>query len=142
MPEEPDELRALLEAQLAIRFPTLRTTPTARKPSEHRYNLHKVSLEEFLELPFGGSVGEIADVESAALGSAGKVGVVGLFVGLASDVGAGQSGGHVVNGSVRNFVISRGRHVGRADWGLLMAERLGSWSENEDDGVGSFRPLS
>ena len=79
-------------------------------------SLHKVSLEEFFQLPLCCRIGQVADVKTATLGGAGKDGIVGRLVvgGLVSvdQRGVGQSIGYVVDGiggSVSNF-LHDGRH--------------------------------
>lgn len=78
-------------------------------------DLHKVSLEEFLQFPLTCRIGQIANVESTALGSAGedsiiirgRLGLVGLFV----DGGIAQSIGNVMNGVID--LLHSGRHFRR-----------------------------
>jgi len=76
-------------------------------------NLHKVTLEEFLQLPLGCRVGQVADVQAATFGSAGKDGIVVVgLVALVSEGGVGQSVGDFIDGragSVNNF-LHDGRH--------------------------------
>lgn len=79
-------------------------------------DLHKVALEEFLQLPLGCRVGKVTDVETATFGGTGKDGVIvgGVLVvgGLASEGGIGQSVGNVIHGvgsSVSDF-LDDGRH--------------------------------
>ena len=80
-------------------------------------NLHQVSLEEGLQLPFGSRVREVTDVESATLCGAGQncliVSSIGRLVGrgdsrLLIEGGVAKSGSNVVDG-VRNF-LHDGRH--------------------------------
>lgn len=63
-------------------------------------DLHKVALEEFLQLPLSCRVREVANVEAAALSGAGSVGLGlgGLVIVLASKRGVGQSVSDVVDG--------------------------------------------
>jgi len=66
-------------------------------------NLHKVALEEVLQLPLRCRIGQVADVQAATLGGTGMVGglVVSsrlVLVGLARDRSVGQSIGNVVDG--------------------------------------------
>ena len=74
-----------------------------------RENLHKIALEEFFQLPLGCRVGEVADVETAALGGTGLDGILGII--LASEGGIAQSIGNVVDSSVRNLLRSRGHFI-------------------------------
>jgi hypothetical protein len=66
-------------------------------------HVHKVVLEEFLQLPLGGRVSEISNVESPSLSSAGQdrlvLGGGGLGAGGLSSLvegGSGHLGGHTV----------------------------------------------
>lgn len=69
-------------------------------------NLHKVALEEFLQLPLICRVCEVADVQTASLGGTGMDGILGLV--LTGEGGIVKSVGNVGDGSVSNFL-----HVGR-----------------------------
>lgn len=77
-------------------------------------NLHKVALEELLQPLLSCRVGQITDVEAATLSRAGGTGIGRLV----RDGGVGQSGSHVVDGSVSGLILL-GRHFG---W--LIVERL------------------
>jgi len=75
-------------------------------------DLHKVALEEFFQLPLCCRISQVADVETATFGGAGKDSFVGSFGGLVSQRGIGQSVGNVSDGSggsVSNF-LHDGRH--------------------------------
>ncbi len=48
-------------------------------------DLHKVTLEEVLQLPLGCRIGKVADVQAATFGGAGKNGIIGGFVVLVRD---------------------------------------------------------
>lgn len=64
-------------------------------------DLHKVTLEELLQLPLSCRVGQVADVETASLSSAGEDGIVvggRLIGGLIGDRGIAQSVGNVIDG--------------------------------------------
>lgn len=52
-----------------------------------RVHLHKIALEEVLQLPLGCRVGQVANVQAAALGSAGRRSLVGggLVIGRLGD---------------------------------------------------------
>lgn len=80
-----------------------RRPPTAKRVrGKGTGNLHKVSLEEFFQLPLGCRVSQVSDVQAATFGSAGKDSVVvsRLVVGgLARNRGIGQSVGNVIDGS-------------------------------------------
>lgn len=69
-------------------------------------DLHKVALEEFLQPLLGCRVGQVANVEAAALSRAGGRGI-GRLVG---DGSVGQSGSDVVDSSVSGLVLLGGRH--------------------------------
>lgn len=69
-------------------------------------DLHKVALEEFLQPLLGCRVGQVADVEAAALSRAGGRGIGRLVV----NGSVGQSGSDVVDGSVGGLVLLCGRH--------------------------------
>jgi len=73
-------------------------------------HLHKVALEEALQLLLGCRVGKVSDVQAATFRGTGKDSVIvgGLVVSLASDGGIGQSVSNVIDG-VSNFVHD-GRH--------------------------------
>lgn len=73
-------------------------------------NSHEVVLEELLQLPLGGRVGEVPDVESPALGSAGDDC---LILGSAGGLVALRSGGRLVEGGVCQLggnALDRCRH--------------------------------
>jgi hypothetical protein len=76
-----------------------------------RQNVHEVSLEEGLQLPLGCRVGEVSDVESSSLRSAGQDRIVlGGLVGGGGLVGDGcvaKSGSNVVDGVRKLFHDSR-----------------------------------
>lgn len=67
--------------------------------------LHKVALEELLQPLLSCRICQVADVEAAALSRAGGSGIGRLV----SNGGVGQSGSHVVDGSVSGLVLL-GRH--------------------------------
>lgn len=67
--------------------------------------LHEVALEELLQPLLRCRICQIADVEAAALRRAGRSGIGRLV----SNSGVGQSGSHVVDGSVSGLVLL-GRH--------------------------------
>ena len=78
-----------------------------------KLNLHKVSLEEGLQLPLGRRVREISDVESSSLRRASQDRIVlgGLVGGrLVGEGCVAKSGSNVVDG-VRNF-LHDSRHDG------------------------------
>ena len=72
---------------------------------EKKKHLHEVALEEFFQLPLGCRIREVADVQSAALGSTGMDGIF-VFV-LTSDGGIAKSVGNVLD-SVGNFLHGGG----------------------------------
>ena len=82
-------------------------TGDARKRTEghNNANLHEVALEEFFQLPLGCRIREVADVQSAALGSTGMDGILVLV--LTSDGGIAKSVGDVLD-SVGNFLHGGG----------------------------------
>lgn len=65
---------------------------------------HEVALEELLQPLLGCRVGQVADVEAAAISRAGGIGW------LVGDGGGGQSGGHIVDGSVSGVGGLLSRH--------------------------------
>lgn len=71
-------------------------------------NLHKITLEEFFQLPLGCRICEVANVQSAALGGTGVDGILVLV--LASDRGIAKSVGNVLD-SVCNFLHGGGHFV-------------------------------
>ena len=72
-------------------------------------NSHKIALEEVLQLSLGCRIGQVADVEAAALGSAGRGGLVGG--GLVIEGGIAQSVGNVINGGLGDLLHRGGsRH--------------------------------
>jgi hypothetical protein len=93
---------------------------------KRRVNLHKIALEEVLQLPLSCRIGQVANVEAAALSSAGRGGLVGgrLVIGrLVADGGIAQSVCDVINGSVHIGVVGvGGRHVG--GWWMSLVVRL------------------
>ena len=80
-----------------------------RKQPHKKENLHKVALEEVLQLPLGCRVGQVADVEAATLGSGSEDGIAGLVFDL--DRSIVQRGGNVGDGGIRALVLHGGRHV-------------------------------
>ena len=67
-------------------------------------NLHKESRKEILQLPIGGRVREVSDVQSTSLGSAGQNGiVVGRLGGVFLDGCVCKLGSNVVDG-LSNFL--------------------------------------
>lgn len=85
-------------------------------------HLHKVALEEFLQLLLLCRVGQVADVESPALGGAREDGSIGLVVGL-GNAGIGQSVGNVIDGGVGGLLHVGSRHFDGC-WGWLDGSRL------------------
>lgn len=79
--------------------------------------LHKVSLEEVLQLPLSCRIREVADVQAATFGSTGEDGIVGrlgvVSLVVASEGGVGQSVRDVVHGVRRSigYFLNDGRHV-------------------------------
>lgn len=73
-------------------------------------DLHKVALEELLQPLLSCRVGQVTDVEAAAISRAGGVGIGRLL----GDGGVGQSGSHVSDGSVSGLVLL-GRHFGEIE---------------------------
>lgn len=67
-------------------------------------DLHEVALKELLQPLLGCRVGQVADVKTAAISRAGGIG------GLVRDGGSGQSGGHIVDGSVSGVGGLLSRH--------------------------------
>lgn len=75
-------------------------------------DLHEVALEELFQLPLGCRVGEVADVQAAALGGTGMDGIFGLV--LAGEGGVAHGVGNVgdgIGGSVSNLLHSAGHLV-------------------------------
>ena len=100
-------------------------------------NLHKIALEEVLQLPLSCRIGQVSDVEAAALSSAGRGGFVSgrLVIGrLVADGGIAQSVCDVINGSIQIGGGVDGRH-GECWWmkvvfGLIMTFR--TWTCMEE----------
>jgi hypothetical protein len=90
-----------------------RVAPTTQE-RKSKSNLHEVSLEEGLQLPLGGRVREVSDVESSSLRGAGQDRIVlgGLVGGgrLVGDRCVAKSGSNVVDG-VRKL-LHDSRHDG------------------------------
>jgi hypothetical protein len=79
----------------------------------NKMNLHKIALEEVLQLPLSCRIGQVANVEATALSSAGRGGLVGggLVIGrLVADGGIAQSFCDVINGSIQIGGGVDGRH--------------------------------
>lgn len=72
------------------------------------WHLHKVALEELLQPLLSCRICQVADVETAALSRAGGSGIGRLV----SNAGVGQSGSHVVDGSVSGVVLLSRHFVG------------------------------
>lgn len=88
-------------------------------------DVHEVSLEEGLQLPLGGRVGEVSDVESSSLRGAGQDRIVlgGLVGGrLVGDGCVAKSGSNVVDGVRKLFHDSR--HDGGRVWVRLTEVEL------------------
>lgn len=88
--------------------------------TKSKHNLHEVSLEEGLQLPLGGRVCEVPDVESSSLSGAGQDCIIlcSLVVGdrLVGEGGVAKSGSNVVDG-VRKL-LHDSRHDGEVWDGL------------------------
>lgn len=97
-------------------------TQTTMHGTTNRRHLHKVALEEFLQLLLLCRVGQVADVESPALGGAREDGSIGLVVGL-GNAGIGQSVGNVIDGGVGGLLHVGSRHFDGC-WGWLDGSRL------------------
>lgn len=79
-----------------------------------RPNLHKVALEELLQLPLSCRVGKVADVQTATFSGTGMDSVLGLVL-VAGEVGIAQSVGNIVDGigsCVSNFLHGAGHFIG------------------------------
>ena len=99
---------------------------------KRRGNSHKIALEEVLQLPLSCRIGQVADVEAAALSSAGRGGLVGgrLVIGRLADRGIAQSVCDVINGSIQVVGgVGGGSHDG--GWWMKVVVRLsmtfGTW---------------
>lgn len=76
-------------------------------------DLHKVALEEFLQLPLGSRIGEVANVQAATLSGTGMDGVFVLVLVL-SERRIAQSVGNVVDslfGNLGDLLHSAGHDV-------------------------------
>jgi hypothetical protein len=70
---------------------------------------HKITLEEFFQLPLSCRVGKVADVKTTTLGGTGMDGILVLV--LAGEGGIAQSVGNVVDGiacNISNFLHGAG----------------------------------
>lgn len=92
-------------------------------------NIHKVVLEEVLQLSLSGRVSEVSNVKSPALGGAGNDGLI--LAGVDGLVAAGANGGAFSGG--RWLVEGGGCHLGGGSFdrhgcwlGWLMT-RAGDW---------------
>ena len=77
-----------------------------QKKTTANNHLHEVALEEFFQLPLGCRIREVADVQSAALGSTGMDGILVLV--LTSDGGIAKSVGNVLDSVGGNFLHGGG----------------------------------
>ena len=82
------------------------------------HDLHKIALEEILQLPLSCRVGQVANVETATLGGAGRGSLIGG--GLIIDGGIAQSVGNVIDGGLRDLLHGGGS---RHDDGFEVDER-------------------
>ena len=88
-----------------------------RRPERGRKYSHKITLEEFFQLPLGCRIGKVADVQAATFGGTGKDRIVVGGSGLVSERGIGQSGGNVVDG-IGHF-LGDSRHVDLETWTVV-----------------------
>lgn len=98
----------------------------SRQAESGRYS-HKIALEEVLQLLLSCRIGQVANVETASLGSAGRGSLVGG--GLVIDGGIAQSVGNVINGGLGDLLHRGGSRHGDERFGVDGGWEIG-WVES------------